>query len=54
MSMTPQDPPSPVPATQNEPVRAPAPHQDRPGRVIRALLFGDIRGFSKLTDEQLA
>jgi class 3 adenylate cyclase len=23
------------------------------GRVVRALLFGDIRGFSKLTDEQL-
>jgi class 3 adenylate cyclase len=25
----------------------------RPGRVVRALLFGDIRGFSTLTDEQL-
>jgi Tetratricopeptide Repeats-Sensor/Adenylate and Guanylate cyclase catalytic domain len=25
----------------------------RPGRVVRALLFGDIRGFSALTDEQL-
>lgn len=24
-----------------------------PGRVVRALLFGDVRGFSKLTDEQL-
>jgi class 3 adenylate cyclase len=23
------------------------------GRIVRALLFGDIRGFSKLTDEQL-
>jgi len=27
---------------------------DRPsGRVVRAMLFGDIKGFSKLTDEQL-
>ena len=25
----------------------------RPGRVVRALLFGDVRGFSTLTDEQL-
>jgi hypothetical protein len=25
----------------------------RPGRVVRALLFGDVRGFSSLTDEQL-
>ncbi|MGZ4231359.1 MAG: tetratricopeptide repeat-containing protein [Solirubrobacteraceae bacterium] len=25
----------------------------RPGRVVRALLFGDTRGFSTLTDEQL-
>ena len=28
--------------------------RDRPsGRVVRAMLFGDIKGFSKLTDEQL-
>jgi class 3 adenylate cyclase len=26
---------------------------NRPGRVVRALLFGDTRGFSTLTDEQL-
>ena len=25
----------------------------RPGRVVRAMLFADVRGFSKLTDEQL-
>ena len=24
-----------------------------PGRVVRAMLFADVRGFSKLTDEQL-
>jgi class 3 adenylate cyclase len=24
-----------------------------PGRVVRAMLFGDVKGFSKLTDEQL-
>ena len=29
------------------------PGTDRPRRVIRAMLIGDIRGFSKLSDEQL-
>jgi tetratricopeptide repeat protein len=35
--------------------RAPAAESafTRPGRVVRALLFGDTRGFSTLTDEQL-
>ena len=31
----------------------PASHLDHPGRVIRAMLFGDIRGFSKLSESQL-
>jgi class 3 adenylate cyclase len=37
------------------PTHAPATKSVRtgPGRVVRALLFGDIRGFSTLTDEQL-
>jgi len=29
------------------------PQSDHPQRVVRAMLMGDIRGFSKLTDEQL-
>jgi len=29
------------------------PVQSRSGRVVRAMLFADVRGFSKLTDEQL-
>ena len=32
---------------------APADGSGRPRRVLRAMLFGDIRGFSKLTDPQL-
>jgi len=41
-------------AELGEPVPAPGPRAgDRPGRVVRALLFGDVRGFSSLTDEQL-
>ena len=31
----------------------PGPRGAAPRRVVRAMLFGDIRGFSKLTDEQL-
>ncbi|MCW3068459.1 MAG: hypothetical protein JWL67_1084, partial [Solirubrobacterales bacterium] len=31
----------------------PAPIDARPRRVVRAMLFGDVKGFSKLTDEQL-
>lgn len=31
-------------------IRAPG---ETPGRVVRAMLFGDVKGFSKLTDEQL-
>jgi class 3 adenylate cyclase len=37
-------------AHRDAPARAPAPEG---GRTVRALLFGDIQGFSKLTDEQL-
>jgi class 3 adenylate cyclase len=33
-------------------VATPHPGAGRPGRVVRALLFGDVRGFSSLTDEQ--
>lgn len=44
-------PGSPVPAS---PVPAsPVPSEQRPQRVVRAMLFGDIEGFSRLTDEQL-
>ncbi len=32
--------------------RSPAPASE-PGRVVRALLFGDVRGFSRLTETQL-
>jgi hypothetical protein len=32
---------------------APLPDPPGPGRVVRALLFGDVKGFSNLTDEQL-
>jgi hypothetical protein len=36
------------------PAEPPPPDAGRaPGRTVRALLFGDIRGFSRLTDEQL-
>jgi hypothetical protein len=31
----------------------PAPAGDGSGRVVRALLFGDVKGFSRLDDEQL-
>ena len=42
-------------ATMSEPMHASGAGSTgaRPGRVVRALLFGDIRGFSALTDEQL-
>jgi hypothetical protein len=33
--------------------RETAPADTASGRVVRAMLFGDIKGFSKLTDEQL-
>jgi class 3 adenylate cyclase len=48
---TAQNPPPPLSEALNR--SGPEPHQNGPGRVIRAMLFGDIRGFSKLTDEQL-
>jgi class 3 adenylate cyclase len=32
---------------------SPIPHRQYPRRVIRAMLIGDVSGFSKLTDEQL-
>ncbi len=40
---------------EDKAMRAPeqVPNPIRPRRVIRALLMGDIRGFSKLTDKQL-
>ena len=40
----------PSPPGQAASGAAPAPHG---GRVVRAMLFGDVKGFSKLTDEQL-
>ena len=43
-------------AVHSEAGPAPAPAQERPvagGRVVRAMLFADVRGFSKLSDEQL-
>jgi class 3 adenylate cyclase len=39
---------SPAPAAA-----APAASREASGRVVRALLFSDVRGFSKLSDEQL-
>lgn len=46
---------SPARRAMPEPTEAPGTRSagTRPGRVVRALLFGDIRGFSALTDEQL-
>ena len=45
------------PLPLDQPLAAPAPRSDgstsHRGRVVRAMLFGDIKGFSKLTDEQL-
>jgi Adenylate and Guanylate cyclase catalytic domain len=41
----------PEPDTEPEPEPEPAPTAS--GRVIRAMLFADVKGFSKLTDEQL-
>lgn len=35
------------------PVMRPAPPPRAGGRVVRAMLFADVKGFSKLTDEQL-
>ena len=32
---------------------SPTSRPDRPGRVVRAMLFGDTRGFSKLSESQL-
>lgn len=49
-------PASPAPATPvpAAPVSAgPVPSEHRPQRIVRALLFGDVAGFSRLTDEQL-
>lgn len=40
------------PAPRDRPTGVPR-AASRRGRVVRALLFGDVRGFSKLTDEQL-
>jgi hypothetical protein len=43
-----------VPTAPASPGRhRPKPHPPLGGRVVRALLFGDIQGFSKLNDEQL-
>jgi Adenylate and Guanylate cyclase catalytic domain len=39
-------------AAVGEPTDSPAPGEAR-GRIVRAMLFGDVKGFSKLTDEQL-
>jgi hypothetical protein len=39
------------PSTSPKP--ASAANGQAPGRVVRAMLFGDVKGFSKLTDEQL-
>jgi hypothetical protein len=47
---------APNPARRVPPAAAaavPVVRDEPAGRVVRALLFGDIRGFSKLTDEQL-
>ncbi len=45
--VSPGKPPDPPPAP------APPPAAPVSGRVLRAMLFADVRGFSKLTDEQL-
>ncbi len=50
--------PAPVASAPPPPTRlAPAPSgadgEAVAGRVVRAMLFGDVKGFSKLTDEQL-
>ena len=46
-----------TPPSQPKPGNPPAPPTPRvggpPPRVVRAVVFGDIRGYSKLTDEQL-
>ncbi len=45
-----------TPPSRAQPTAAPAeasPADSSPKRVVRAVLFGDIRGYSKLTDEQL-
>ena len=47
---------TPDPGAPSAPTRAASPQRDGgryPRRVIRAMLIGDISGFSKLTDEQL-
>ncbi|MCU1452761.1 MAG: hypothetical protein JWN46_907 [Acidimicrobiales bacterium] len=41
--------PAPAPATPQEDARP----DDRSVHVVRAMLFADVKGFSKLTDEQL-
>ncbi len=54
MSVSPQPAEGPAHGTAQVGVRSePAVTTDRSRRVIRAMLFGDVRGFSKLTDEQL-
>jgi class 3 adenylate cyclase len=42
---------APPTGTPPPPPKAPVPSDDQ--RVVRSLLFADVRGFSKLTDEQL-
>ena len=44
---------APVEPAADGPRRPPAPERHQAPRVVRAILIGDIRGFSKLTDEQL-
>lgn len=39
--------------SSGESAPSPAPVASPQGRVVRAMLFGDIRGFSKLSDEEL-
>jgi class 3 adenylate cyclase len=45
--------PSPPPEQIGSSGAVPAHDTPREGRVLRAMLFGDVRGFSILTDEQL-
>jgi len=42
------------PGSRALPPREPAAAADDSGRVVRALLFADVKGYSKLTDEQAA
>ncbi|MDP9326671.1 MAG: adenylate/guanylate cyclase domain-containing protein, partial [Actinomycetota bacterium] len=44
--IAPTEPPLPA-------ASVPISHRDDTGRVVRAILFADVKGFSKLTDEQL-